>query len=218
MTTQRHVQWLQRAAEHTWQDWIRQIGEKLLVTDATAIFPTMTRAGDPSELHATSWNTAASTGAIGYMTYSEVKQYTRIYDLQQNFLNLQSRAVDSATGLCATTELLGSGGNRITSVQFNDAEKFIWSAVATVGGLLDTGHALEKGYTELVHHGGGNFTANFTDSTNGKVTTGLSAPGTSAMKADGGIRSVDHGVRGSLSAFCLLNCVRETKMCPSMNG
>jgi hypothetical protein len=33
-------------------------------------------------------------------------------------------------------------------------------------------------------NGAGNFTANFTDSTNGKITTGLSAPGTYTVNSD----------------------------------
>lgn len=40
-------------------------------------------------LSATAWSTAASTGALGYMDYSEVKAYTRAYVLQEEFLTLQ---------------------------------------------------------------------------------------------------------------------------------
>jgi len=40
-------------------------------------------------LHATAWSTAASTGALGYMDYSEVQGYTRAYVLQEEFLTLQ---------------------------------------------------------------------------------------------------------------------------------
>ena len=40
-------------------------------------------------LSATAWSTAASTGALGYMDYSEVKAYTRAYVLQEEFLTMQ---------------------------------------------------------------------------------------------------------------------------------
>ena len=40
-------------------------------------------------LSATAWSTAASTGALGYMDYSEVKAYTRAYVLQGEFLTMQ---------------------------------------------------------------------------------------------------------------------------------
>lgn len=37
------------------------------------------------ELHSTSWTTASATKALSYMDYSEVKRYTRIYDLQLQY-------------------------------------------------------------------------------------------------------------------------------------
>jgi len=40
-------------------------------------------------LNATAWHTAASTGALSYMDYSEVQGYTRAYVLQEGFLTLQ---------------------------------------------------------------------------------------------------------------------------------
>lgn len=40
-------------------------------------------------LPATAWSTAASTGAVGYMNFSEVEGYTWIYVLQDQFLTMQ---------------------------------------------------------------------------------------------------------------------------------
>ncbi len=40
-------------------------------------------------LPATAWSTAASTGALGYMDFSEVKGYTWVYVLQDEFLTMQ---------------------------------------------------------------------------------------------------------------------------------
>ena len=40
-------------------------------------------------LSATAWSTASSTGALGYMGYSEVQGYTRAYVLQEEFLTMQ---------------------------------------------------------------------------------------------------------------------------------
>jgi hypothetical protein len=45
-------------------------------------------------LNTTAWHTAASTGAVGYMDYSEVKRYTRVYALQEQFMAIQERALD----------------------------------------------------------------------------------------------------------------------------
>ena len=40
-------------------------------------------------LSATAWSTAASTGALSYMDYSEVHGYTQAYVLQEEFLTMQ---------------------------------------------------------------------------------------------------------------------------------
>ena len=45
-------------------------------------------------LNATAWRTAASTGALSYMDYSEVQRYTRVYALQEEFLTLQQRTLE----------------------------------------------------------------------------------------------------------------------------
>ena len=44
-------------------------------------------------LPATAWSAAASTGALGYMDYSEVQGYTRAYVLQDEFLRMQQRTL-----------------------------------------------------------------------------------------------------------------------------
>jgi type II secretory pathway pseudopilin PulG len=44
-------------------------------------------------LSATAWSTASSTGALGYMDYSEVKGYTRAYVLQEEFLTMQQNTL-----------------------------------------------------------------------------------------------------------------------------
>ena len=45
-------------------------------------------------LRQTSWDTTQSTGAIRHMSYSEVKTYTLLYDLQRDWVRIQSRLID----------------------------------------------------------------------------------------------------------------------------
>ncbi len=44
-------------------------------------------------LSSTAWSTASSTGALGYMNYSEVREYTRAYVLQEEFLTMQQNTL-----------------------------------------------------------------------------------------------------------------------------
>ena len=47
-----------------------------------------------TDLNTTSWKTAASTGALSYMSYPNVKRYEDVYDSQQEFETTQDRAMD----------------------------------------------------------------------------------------------------------------------------
>jgi hypothetical protein len=40
------------------------------------------------------WESAAATGAVAYMRYPEVQQYTRVYLLQAQFLTMQERTLE----------------------------------------------------------------------------------------------------------------------------
>src|SRR3954452_7246811 len=50
-------------------------------------------------LSSTAWSTAASTGAITYMDYPEVKRYTEIYSVQDQFLSLQQTSLEKWVAL-----------------------------------------------------------------------------------------------------------------------
>jgi len=44
-------------------------------------------------LYSTSWNTANRSGAVSYMSYDEVEQYTEIYDQQQGLVDFSRQAL-----------------------------------------------------------------------------------------------------------------------------
>ncbi len=46
---------------------------------------------DSYELYSTAWKTASVSGAVTHMEYEELKDYTDVYDLQQDFLTVQSQ-------------------------------------------------------------------------------------------------------------------------------
>jgi hypothetical protein len=47
-----------------------------------------------AQLNAASRTTAETTGALGYMDYTEVKRYAAVYEGQQQFLRLQDRLLE----------------------------------------------------------------------------------------------------------------------------
>lgn len=44
-------------------------------------------------LSSIAWSTAASTGALGYMEYAEVRRFTRVYVLQEQFMAMQQETL-----------------------------------------------------------------------------------------------------------------------------
>ena len=105
-----------------------------------------------AELHSTSWNTAASTGALAHMSYPEVKGYTRIYDLQQRFQDLQSRGFESAVAVYGVTALLSKDPGKISDAQLDEAERVTGTALAAASGMRDVGRALAADYAGLERH------------------------------------------------------------------
>lgn len=105
-----------------------------------------------AELHATSWNTAASTGALAYMSYPEVKRYTRVYDLQQKFQDLQSRGFEAAISVYGATARLSKDPGKISDTQLDQAESSVGRALAAVDGMRGVAQALAVDYSELEQH------------------------------------------------------------------
>jgi hypothetical protein len=98
------------------------------------------------ELHETSWSTAASTGALGHMSYDEVGRYTRIYGLQHKFDSLQDRAWASANAVVGLATLLDKDANKITESELENAERAIGVALANARAEDDVGKVLLSGY------------------------------------------------------------------------
>ena len=101
-----------------------------------------------ASLHSTSWNTAEATGALSYMEYGEVKRYTQLYDLQQQFMAVQERGFQSAMGVYALAPLLDNP-KKIADAQLLEAEHAVGLALAHAGAIHDIGEALEKEYEKL---------------------------------------------------------------------
>lgn len=103
-----------------------------------------------NELHATSWNTASATGAIAFMDYSEVKRYTRVYDLQQQFMTLQNRAFDSILAVYGLGTLLQKDIKKVSDAQLADAERVLGLALSNAGAVESLETALNEEYTRVL--------------------------------------------------------------------
>jgi hypothetical protein len=113
------------------------------------------RTGKPGEttlstavttLAATAWNTAAGTGAVGFMKYRDVTRYTRIYDQQQQFMDVERRFHDAMLELESYGALLQGSYRRASDAQLIDAERAVGRAQVATQMVQDIGKVLDANY------------------------------------------------------------------------
>ncbi|MGH9201477.1 MAG: hypothetical protein ACRD2A_09590, partial [Vicinamibacterales bacterium] len=90
-----------------------------------------------ADVTASSWQTAARTGALAHMDYSEVQRYERLYALQDLYVDRQRRGVEQLAS--AMSILTGDP----TLAPVNDLELFRQRLLEQLAGL-----SLEKGIGE----------------------------------------------------------------------
>jgi hypothetical protein len=103
-----------------------------------------------AELHATSWDTAARTGALSYMPYAEVKRYTEVYDLQRSFTDLQQGSFSAALEVEGLTTLMSRNPKTLSSGELADAERRIGIAMSNVRAMQQLATVLERRYADLL--------------------------------------------------------------------
>ena len=103
-----------------------------------------------AELHATSWDTAARTGAVSYMPYAEVKRFTEVCDLQRTFVDFQQRGFASALDVEGLATLMNRDPKTLSAAELADAERKIGLAMAEVRAMQQLATALQKRYDGLL--------------------------------------------------------------------
>jgi hypothetical protein len=101
-------------------------------------------------LATTAWNTAAGTGALGLMKYRDVTRYTRVYDQQQQFMDVERRFHDAMLELESYGPLLQGSYLRISDAQTIDAERAVGRAQVVTQMVRDIGKVLDGKYGEFL--------------------------------------------------------------------
>jgi hypothetical protein len=101
-------------------------------------------------LATTAWNTAAGTGALGLMKYRDVTRYTRVYDQQQQFMDIERRFHDAMLELESYGPLLQGSYLRISDAQTIDAERAVGRAQVATQMVRDIGKVLDGKYGEFL--------------------------------------------------------------------
>jgi hypothetical protein len=103
-------------------------------------------------LYATAWSTAASTGAVSYMNYSEVQDYTRVYVVQEQFLSLQQRTLEKWLELQKWSVRISSGGfSKLTNGELSDIEDEASAALIHTQTEESIAGSLVNEYSKVLH-------------------------------------------------------------------
>jgi hypothetical protein len=103
-------------------------------------------------LASTAWTTAASTGAITYMHYSEVKSYTHIYFVQDQFLSLQQSSLEKWVALQKWGNRLDPkrGFAAVTPTELSEIEDETADALSHTVSEESVAKALDAEYARLL--------------------------------------------------------------------
>jgi hypothetical protein len=101
-----------------------------------------------ADLTDSGWRSAERTGALSHMDFAEVQRYSRLYELQELFVDHQRRSIERATLAMA---VLSGGDPRGATA--DDLQTFRTQVLAMSGDLIITerlGRRLSEGYAELL--------------------------------------------------------------------
>ncbi|HWE52757.1 MAG TPA: hypothetical protein VG273_23390 [Bryobacteraceae bacterium] len=101
-----------------------------------------------AELNNTSWTTAQTVGAIGFIPYAEVKEYAGVYRLQDEFLRMQTRAEDSVVN-AITLFSENQDPNKIPRPDLEAEKDKIMASITTLTAEAQIGEALDRTYKEV---------------------------------------------------------------------
>ena len=103
-------------------------------------------------LSATAWSTAASTGAITYMDYPEVKRYTHIYFIQDQFLSLQQSSLERWLALQKWGNRLDpkQGFAAVTPAEISEIQDETADALSHTVTEESVAKSLDQEYTKLL--------------------------------------------------------------------
>jgi hypothetical protein len=99
-------------------------------------------------VHETSWNSAVNTGALSYMDISKVQRYTRLYDLQREFVGLQGKAFDSIIEVQGLGTRIEKDPAKLTNSELEQAERVLGMALARSRLMKQIDEILRQAYEQ----------------------------------------------------------------------
>lgn len=102
-----------------------------------------------AQLNDASWRTAQSVGALSFLPYREVKDYATVYDLQSNYLRLQTETLDAVV-VGNATFVEGDDPHKLPRAELEKAQANVRSSMAQITSQAQIGKALLASYDNLL--------------------------------------------------------------------
>jgi hypothetical protein len=104
------------------------------------------------DLYSTAWQTATTSGAVTYMKYDELIQYTDLYLTQQAFTSLQEQALNRMIegGSLIEVTMKEDDMKKVPVEKFQAIAQEAYKAQLVEKALEDISGALSKGYDDLL--------------------------------------------------------------------
>ena len=102
------------------------------------------------DLYFTAWKTASVSGAVTHMNYDELKNYTDVYDLQQDFMTLQSQGFSQIGDLVAAMHVLNRDRNKIPLERLDDIQRAAERILLMQKTLENVSVGLVQGYEKAL--------------------------------------------------------------------
>jgi hypothetical protein len=102
------------------------------------------------DLYFTAWKTASVSGAVTHMDYEELKNYTDVYDLQQDFMTLQSQGFSNIGDLVSAMHVLNRDRNKIPLEKLDDIQRAAERILLIQKTLENVSAGLMQGYEKAL--------------------------------------------------------------------
>jgi hypothetical protein len=99
-----------------------------------------------ADLNNTSWTTAQAVGALGLMDYAEVKRDAEVYQLQEEFLRLQTRAEDATIAAMVPFTSYPDDPAKMSRGELEDERNRIQNSITALVAQDQVGRELQKRY------------------------------------------------------------------------
>ena len=102
------------------------------------------------ELYSTAWKTASVSGAVTYMDYEELKNYTDAYDDQQDFITIQNLAFPMIGELSAAMQVLNRDLSKTPDSKLDEIQKQAIRLLSIEQGMESEAISLSKDYKKAL--------------------------------------------------------------------